>query len=203
MPTMTAQQWRDEARVEFDAYLAECPSRKLLDRIADKWVALVVKSLVDGPKRYSELSHQLAGVSQKMLTQTLRSLERDGVLTRTVTPSVPVRVDYELTPLGESLAGVLGELKMWAEQHMPEVDRSPRRLRRATTIAPRAPTALVFLRPRSALHQFADMGADRIRKTLKVVATFQNRDEAAFAVRLRRFHQFACHPGEIVSRHAQ
>jgi DNA-binding HxlR family transcriptional regulator len=122
MPTMTAQQRRDEARVEFDAYLAECPSRKLLDRIADKWVALVVKSLGDGPKRYSEVSHQLAGVSQKMLTQTLRSLERDGVLTRTVTPSVPVRVDYELTPLGQSLAGVLGQLKMWAEQHMPEVD---------------------------------------------------------------------------------
>jgi DNA-binding HxlR family transcriptional regulator len=122
MPTTTAQQRRDEARVEFDAYLAECPSRKLLDRIADKWVALVVKSLGDGPKRYSEVSHQLAGVSQKMLTQTLRSLERDGVLTRTVTPSVPVRVDYELTPLGESLAGVLGQLKMWAEQHMPEVD---------------------------------------------------------------------------------
>jgi DNA-binding HxlR family transcriptional regulator len=124
MPTMTAQQRRDEARVEFDAYLAECPSRKLLDRIADKWVALVVKSLGDGPKRYSEVSHQLAGVSQKMLTQTLRSLERDGVLTRTVTPSVPVRVDYELTPLGESLNGVLGQLKMWAEQHMPEVDRA-------------------------------------------------------------------------------
>ncbi len=124
MPTMTAQQRRDEARVEFDAYLAGCPSRKLLDRIADKWVALVVKSLGDGPKRYSEVSHQLAGVSQKMLTQTLRSLERDGVLTRTVTPSVPVRVDYELTLLGESLNGVLGQLKMWAEQHMPEVDRA-------------------------------------------------------------------------------
>jgi DNA-binding HxlR family transcriptional regulator len=124
MPTTTAQRRRDEARVEFDAYLAECPSRKLLDRIADKWVALVVKCLVDGPKRYSEVSHQLAGVSQKMLTQTLRSLERDGVLTRTVTPSVPVRVDYGLTPLGESLAGVLGQLKMWAEQHMPEVDRA-------------------------------------------------------------------------------
>jgi DNA-binding HxlR family transcriptional regulator len=122
MPTMTAQQRRDEARVEFDAYLAECPSRKLLDRIADKWVALVVKALVDGPKRYSEVSHQLAGISQKMLTQTLRGLERDGVLTRTVTPSVPVRVDYELTPLGESLSDVLGQLKMWAEQHMPEVD---------------------------------------------------------------------------------
>jgi DNA-binding HxlR family transcriptional regulator len=124
MPTTTAQQRRDDARVDFDAYLAECPSRKLLDRIADKWVALVVKSLGDGPKRYSEVSHQLAGISQKMLTQTLRSLERDGLLTRAVTPSVPVRVDYELTPLGESLAGVLGQLKIWAEQHMPEVDRA-------------------------------------------------------------------------------
>lgn len=124
LPTRTAQQRRGEARVEFDAYLAACPSRKLLDRLSDKWVTLVVKSLMDGPKRYSEVSHQLAGVSQKMLTQTLRSLERDGMLTRTVTPSVPVRVDYELTPLGESLAVVLGGLKTWAEQHMPEVDRA-------------------------------------------------------------------------------
>jgi DNA-binding HxlR family transcriptional regulator len=124
MPTMTAQHRRDEARVEFDAYLAACPSRKLLDRLSDKWVTLVLKSLIAGPKRYSELSRQLAGVSQKMLTQTLRSLERDGMLTRTVTPSVPVRVDYELTPLGESLAHVLGQLKAWAEQHMPEVDRA-------------------------------------------------------------------------------
>ena len=87
-------------------------------------MTLVLKSLIDGPKRYSEVSRQLAGVSQKMLTQTLRSLERDGMLTRTVTPSVPVRVDYELTPLGASLAGVLAQLKAWAEQHMPDVDRA-------------------------------------------------------------------------------
>ncbi len=124
MPTTTAQQRRDEARVEFDAYLAACPSRKLLDRISDKWVTLVLKSLAEGPKRYSEVSHQLAGVSQKMLTQTLRSLERDGMITRTVTPSVPVRVDYELTSLGASLGGVLAQLKTWAEQHMPEVDQA-------------------------------------------------------------------------------
>jgi DNA-binding HxlR family transcriptional regulator len=71
----------------------------------------VLKSLVDGPKRYSEVSHDLAGVSQKMLTQTLRNLERDGLVIRTVTPSVPVRVDYALTLLGESLQGVLGQLK--------------------------------------------------------------------------------------------
>ena len=124
MPTLTAQRQRDEARGEFDAYFASCPSRKLLDRLADKWVALALKSLAEGPKRYSEVSRQLAGVSQKMLTQTLRNLERDGILTRTVTPSVPVRVDYELTPLGESLAEILGQLKTWAEQHMSEVDRA-------------------------------------------------------------------------------
>jgi DNA-binding HxlR family transcriptional regulator len=124
MPTQTARQRRDQSRVEFDAYLASCPSRLLLDRIADKWVALVIKSLGDGPRRYSEISHQLVGVSQKMLTQTLRSLERDGLITRTVTPSVPVRVDYELTPLGRSLAGILGELKAWAELHMPAVEQA-------------------------------------------------------------------------------
>jgi len=120
----TARQRRERARVEFDAYLASCPSRKLLDRISDKWVALALKSLADGPRRYSEISRRLAGVLQKMLTQTLRSLERDGLVTRTVTPSVPVRVDYELTPLGRSLADVLGRLKDWAEQHMPDVERA-------------------------------------------------------------------------------
>jgi len=124
MATTTAAQRRDEARAEFDAFLAECPSRKLLDRISDKWVALVLKSLADGPRRYSEVSRQLAGVSQKMLTQTLRSLERDGLVTRTVTASVPVRVDYELTALGESLCGILSQLKDWAERYMPEVDRA-------------------------------------------------------------------------------
>jgi DNA-binding HxlR family transcriptional regulator len=121
MPTMTAQQRRDEARVEFDAYLASCPSRKLLDRISDKWVTLVLKSLADGPQRYSEVSHQLAGVSQKMLTQTLRSLERDGLVTRTVTPTVPVTVTYELTDLGGSLQHLMADIKEWAEAHMDTV----------------------------------------------------------------------------------
>ena len=85
MPTMTAAQKRVRAKAEFDAYLADCPSRLLLDRISDKWVTLVIVSLADGPLRFSELSRQLAGVSQKMLTQTLRTLERDGLVTRTVT----------------------------------------------------------------------------------------------------------------------
>jgi DNA-binding HxlR family transcriptional regulator len=121
MPTMTAAQKRDHAKAEFDAYLAACPSRLLLDRISDKWVTLVICSLEDGPQRFSEVSRRLAGVSQKMLTQTLRTLERDGLLTREVTPSVPVRVDYALTPLGESLMPVVRHIKTWAESNMDAV----------------------------------------------------------------------------------
>jgi DNA-binding HxlR family transcriptional regulator len=135
MPTMTAAQRRAQAKVDYDAFLASCPSRQLLDRIADKWVALMLAALgSDGPHhpgvdgvgeprtmRYSELSRRLAGVSQKMLTQTLRSLERDGLVTRTVTPTVPVTVSYELTDLGLSLQHVMGGIKVWAEAHMDEV----------------------------------------------------------------------------------
>lgn len=121
MATRNAVQRRQEAKEEFDAYLAQCPSRVLLDRISDKWVTLVLCALADGPLRFSELSRQLAGVSQKMLTQTLRTLERDGLVTREITPSVPVRVDYELTDLGRSLLPVLALLKEWAEEHMDQV----------------------------------------------------------------------------------
>jgi len=122
MPTMTADDRRAEAKQAYDAFMADCPSRKLLDRISDKWVALALASLSDGPQRYSELSRRLAGVSQKMLTQTLRSLERDGLVSRAVTPSVPVRVDYELTELGHSLQETMLVLKHWAEANMDHVE---------------------------------------------------------------------------------
>ncbi|SFB15568.1 transcriptional regulator, HxlR family [Amycolatopsis marina] len=113
----------DGQPVRFNAFTASCPSRRLLDTIGDKWVSLVIVALgLEGRMRYSELSARIAGVSQKMLTQTLRGLERDGLLTRTVTPSVPVRVDYELTPLGRSLLDTIRHLKDWAEAHMSEVD---------------------------------------------------------------------------------
>ena len=134
MATMSAAQQRARAKVEYDAFLAGCPSRQLLDRISDKWVALVLAALGSGgphpgedpvlaprPMRYSELARTLAGVSQKMLTQTLRSLERDGLLTRTVTPTVPVTVTYELTDLGLSLQQLMHGLKDWAESHMGQV----------------------------------------------------------------------------------
>ncbi|MFJ5776440.1 winged helix-turn-helix transcriptional regulator [Streptomyces sp. NPDC093094] len=124
MATMTAAQKRDRARAEYDAFIKACPTNQLLDRISDKWVSLVVSALAPGPMRYSDLSRKIAGVSPKMLTQTLRSLERDGILVRTVTPSVPVRVDYELTPLGSSLALLLTAVKDWAESHFDEVHRA-------------------------------------------------------------------------------
>jgi DNA-binding HxlR family transcriptional regulator len=132
MATMTAGQKREQARMEYDAFLAACPSRKLLDRLSDKWVTLILCALgsdepdddrSDGPRtmRYSELSRQIAGVSQKMLTQTLRTLERDGLLTRTVTPTVPVTVTYQLTDLGLSLHNAVRGIKAWAEMHMDDV----------------------------------------------------------------------------------
>lgn len=121
MPTQTAAQRRAEARVAYDAFMAECPSRKVLLRISDKWVTLILSALADGSRRYNELSRIIAGVSQKMLTQTLRAMERDGLIAREVTTAVPVRVDYSLTPLGRSLLPVVIALKAWAEKHIEDV----------------------------------------------------------------------------------
>jgi DNA-binding HxlR family transcriptional regulator len=121
MPTMTAAQRREHERAAYNAYVATCPSRQVLDALSDKWVTLVLTALADGPMRYSELARTVAGVSQKMLTQTLRALERDGLLTRTITASVPVRVDYELTPLGHTVLPVVRAIKDWAETHIEEI----------------------------------------------------------------------------------
>ncbi|MFD9410858.1 winged helix-turn-helix transcriptional regulator [Streptomyces sp. NPDC059989] len=124
MATRTAAAARDEARFAYDAFLAECPTSQLLARISDKWVGLIVSALGEAENRsmrYSELGRKIPGVSQKMLTQTLRSLERDGLVTRTVTPTVPARVDYRLTDLGSSLGCLLSSVKRWAENHFDEV----------------------------------------------------------------------------------
>jgi DNA-binding HxlR family transcriptional regulator len=121
MPVRTAAERRREAKIAYNAFVAACPSRQLLDTIADKWVCLVLSGLADGPRRHSQLARLIAGVSQKMLTQTLRSLVRDGLVRRTVIASVPVRVDYALTPLGRSLQSEVSQLKRWAEQHMEAI----------------------------------------------------------------------------------
>jgi DNA-binding HxlR family transcriptional regulator len=110
-----------EVRQAFDAYFENCPSRRLLERISDKWVVLIMSRLADGSMRYSELAAEIAGVSPKMLTQTLRALERDGLVNRHVTPSVPPRVDYELTTLGHSLSARIAPLKAWAENNMDTI----------------------------------------------------------------------------------
>jgi DNA-binding HxlR family transcriptional regulator len=124
MPTLTAAQRQTAAREDYDAFLAACPSRQVLARISDKWVTLILVALARGPLRYSDLRKIIAGVSQKMLTQTLRALERDGLVSRTVTARVPVRVDYQLTPLGESLMPAVHAVKSWAEEHIGEIEAS-------------------------------------------------------------------------------
>lgn len=105
----------------WDPYEQDCPSRRLLDRIGDRWTVLIVVALDPGPQRFSALAARVGGISQKMLTQTLRSLERDGFVTRTLYPEIPPRVEYELTPLGRSLLGPLRALEEWAVENMSEV----------------------------------------------------------------------------------
>ena len=119
--TTTAVQRLEQDKLAYDAFMASCPTRQVMSTIGDKWSALLVNALADGPRRHGELARTVAGVSQKMLTQTLRTLERDGLVTRSITPTVPVRVDYELTELGQSLVPVLQQLKHWSETHIEQV----------------------------------------------------------------------------------
>jgi len=116
--------------VRGDLFDPACPTRRLLDRLGTKWTSMAVKVLTDAhpPEvRFAELQRRMPGVSQKMLSQTLRSLQRDGLVARRVDPTVPPRVHYQLTPLGRTLEAPLAVLRDWAEEHMSEVDRSGRR----------------------------------------------------------------------------
>lgn len=107
--------------MRWNPYASGCPTRLLLDRIADKWVVLVLGLLADGPMRFSQLKREIDGISQKMLSQTLRALEADGLLTRRAFATVPVTVEYELTPLGVSLNGAVAPLRAWANGNMSRV----------------------------------------------------------------------------------
>jgi len=104
-----------------DVFNSECPSRQVLDRIADRWTALVIRALSEGTMRYGALQRRIRGVSQKMLTQTLRSLERDGLVVRKIHPVVPPMVEYTLTPLGRTLIEPLEAVCQWAESHLSEL----------------------------------------------------------------------------------
>jgi DNA-binding HxlR family transcriptional regulator len=105
----------------WNVYATACPTRLVLDRIADKWAVLVLGLLGDGPVRFNQLRRQIEGISQKMLSQTLKSLERDGPVARKVIPTVPVTVEYSITPLGETLSATVDGLRIWAETHIEKV----------------------------------------------------------------------------------
>jgi DNA-binding HxlR family transcriptional regulator len=120
-----------------DAFDPDCPTRLVLDRVGDKWTVLVIDALSDGPLRFTQLRDRIGGVAPKVLTQTLRTLERDGLLTRTVHAQVPPRVDYEVTELGRSLSGPLATLTDWAETHVGRILRAREEYERAAVEAAR------------------------------------------------------------------
>lgn len=103
-----------------DVYAAQCPCRAMLDLLANKWSALAIGALEEGPRRFGALQRSLQGVSSKVLTQTLRRLEGAGLVDRTVYPAVPLHVEYALTALGRSAAVPLGLLRGWVEEHIDD-----------------------------------------------------------------------------------
>lgn len=113
-------------RSDYDVYEDRCPTRLVLDRLADKWALLILDRLRDGPARFNQLRRDIKGIAQKPLSQTLKKLERDGLLTRTAFPTVPVTVEYALTPLGRTLTETVAALAHWAEYNMPAVEAAQR-----------------------------------------------------------------------------
>lgn len=108
---------KTEPAIEWDPYAAACPTRIILDRIADKWTVLVLGLLVRAPMRFNALRREIEGLSQKVLSQTLKDMERDGLVRRQAFATVPVTVEYSITPLGKTLADVVGALTQWAEDN--------------------------------------------------------------------------------------
>lgn len=105
----------------YDVYEDRCPTRLVLDRLADKWAVLILDRLRIGPVRFNHIRRDIKGISQKVLSQTLKKLERDGLISRTVFPTVPVTVEYALTPLGLTLTETISALAHWAERNMDAV----------------------------------------------------------------------------------
>jgi DNA-binding HxlR family transcriptional regulator len=110
-----------------NAFDPNCPTRAILDRIGDKWTVLVVLSLRGGPLRFTELRDGIGRVAPKVLTQTLRRMERDGLITREVYPEIPPRVVYTLTPMGASLTEPIAAITEWAETHLPSITKAQQR----------------------------------------------------------------------------
>jgi DNA-binding HxlR family transcriptional regulator len=122
MTSSSAAERRAGARSAYLLSMAACPTHRVLDRLGDRWVSLILKELAAGPCRHGELARAVTGATQKMLTQTLRGLERDGLVARSVSGSTPPRVEYRLTALGESLLPVMAVVTEWAERHIHDID---------------------------------------------------------------------------------
>jgi DNA-binding HxlR family transcriptional regulator len=110
-----------ETKPHWDVFNSQCPTREVLDRIADKWSVLIIQRLSGGTLRFAQIRRSVDGISQKVLTNTLRGLERDGILTRRIYASVPPRVEYSLTDLGRSLVGLVAGICSWAESNIEQV----------------------------------------------------------------------------------
>ena len=106
---------------DYNIYQERCPTRQVLGRLADKWALLILDRLQREPVRFNQLRRDIEGISQKVLSQALKKLERDGLLSRTVFATVPVTVEYALTPLGQSLVKTVSTFAHWAESHMGAV----------------------------------------------------------------------------------
>ena len=104
-----------------NAYSADCPTRQILDRVGDKWAVLILLLLRQEPQRFNRLRRAIEGISQKMLSQVLKSLERDGLIKRRAIATVPVTVEYSITPLGRTLAAAVDPLRDWAERNLKDV----------------------------------------------------------------------------------
>ena len=112
------------SKPQYNVYAEKCPTRQALDRIADKWTALIVGLLGQRTHRFGELRRGIEGISHKVLSQNLQSLERDGLVLRKPIPTVPPTVEYSLTALGETLVEPLGAIRDWAERHIEQVEAS-------------------------------------------------------------------------------
>jgi len=110
-----------------NAYSADCPTRQILDRVGDKWAVLILLLLRNEPLRFNQLRRAIEGISQKMLSQVLKSLERDGLVKRRAIATVPVTVEYSITPLGGTLAAAVDPLRDWAERNLKDVLAAQRR----------------------------------------------------------------------------
>ena len=114
-----------------DPYVQTCPTRLLLDRIGDKWTVLILGRICEQSMRFNRLRRGIEGLTRKMLSQTLKAMERDGLVTRTVLPTTPVSVEYAVTPLGRTLWATLEGLQRWARDHIGEVAQAQQRYDRA------------------------------------------------------------------------